>query len=668
MKTTLMFGTLLLLLMAMASCSKKSGGSSDAGGVVTTPTITVLATPSSLTANGTSTITATITDSNGNPAADGTTVVFSMSTSTYGSLSNSTVTTAGGIATTTFTAGTTSGTVTITATSLGVSNYTSLTVGTVPGGAPATGSIQFVSAIPQIIGIKGAGQPETSTVLFLVNDLNGNPVDGASVDFTMAGPNGGEYIGDIDSTPNTYTAATVSGNVSVILHSGSIAGTVTILATTLISGVPISSSATPLSIGGGIPSATHFTLARKPINLEGLNYANLQSIVSAYVADRFGNYNVLNGTSVSFYTEAGAIDAQGITREEQGQYIDTTGGDTGAANVIFRTQNPMPEDVSPMVNEPFYTSGTYTYNPRDGWATIVAATKGEETFLDENLDGLFTRSYKDDKCPYSTDVICECDGGTAGSYAGYIQQGEKCSDPGKPGGSRSEGFIDLPGDPFYDVNDDGVRDDGQTLGRPFELYIDTNHNGAFDSTNGKWDGPDCQTAGCNQSKTIWTDTKIVFSGGPQFLPSPDVNNCYNLNTENPACNATYCDPSYAVGSNPVEFAVAPPLPGITKGGSGSFTIIVGDYNLNRLQGGTTITVTASALATAPSSTATTSIVTVIPWEYTVLDGGILSPGPTFFDFTVNIPVDTTADSTTVTVEVTTPNGTTRKTSIKVPLI
>ena len=99
-------------------------------------------------------------------------------------------------------------------------------------------------------------------------------------------------------------------------------------------------------------------------------------------------------------------------------------------------------------------------------------------------------------------------------------QGEKCTDPGKPGGMRSEGFIDLPEDPFYDVNDDGLRDDGQTLGHPFELYIDANQNGIFDSTNGKWDGPDCQTAGCEKSKTIWTDTKIVFSGGPQFLSQP----------------------------------------------------------------------------------------------------------------------------------------------------
>ncbi len=687
-RTALIIGALMILLMSVASCHKKrewSGGSTAA--------VTVLANPSSITANGTTTITATVVDSNGNAAPDGTIVSFSTSTPSYGSLSNSTVTTANGngVATTTFTAGSASGIVKITATSNGVSNFTSLTVGTVPGGAVATGSIQFVSATPQIIGIKGAGKEEISVIAFLVSDLNGNPINGASVSFTMTGPNGGEFIGEIDSTPDTATALSVNGNVSVVLHSGSIAGTITIVATTLISGVPISTSATPISIGGGVASASHFTLARSPINLEGLGWANLQSKVIALLGDRFGNYNVMNGTSVSFYAEAGAIDAQGITGAAAGATvsgIDATPGDTGEANVVFRTQDPIPQDVLPAVagdaismryfyddngpfNEPHYYNSFdgLNHNPRDGWATIIAATKGEETFLDENLDGLFTRSHKNDKCPYSNDIICECDGGTPGGYSGFVYQGENCSDPGKPGGSRSEGFIDMPGEPFIDLNDDGLWDNGQTYGHPLEQYIDTNHNGAFDGLpNRKWDGPDCQTSGCEQSKTIWKRTRMVISGAPEFLPNPDANNCYNLTTDIAStCSATFNYGKYNEARG--QFAVAPTAPptaGIPKGGSGSFTVIVGDINLNRLQGGTTIKVTVSALASGPSlTTAVTSVATVTPSEYTVADG--LSIGPTFFDFTVSIP-DTTADTTTVTVEVTTPNGTKNETSIKVDLI
>lgn len=674
-RNTLMLGMFLALLMFMAACHSKSGGSSDAGAVVSTATITVQATPSSITANGTATISATVKDSNGNAVADGTPVVFSLSTPTFGSLSNSTVTTANGngVATTTFTASAISGVVTITATSIGVSNYTSLTVGTVPGGAVATGSIQFVSAVPPIIGIKGAGKEETSQITYLVSDINGNPVNGATVNFTMAGPNGGEYIGDIDSTPNTATSVSVNGNAVVILHSGKIAGTVNIIATTFISGVPLSSSAAPVSIGGGVASASHFTLASSIINLEGLVWMNLQSKVIALLGDRFGNYNVMNGTSVSFYAEeSGAIDAQGITGAATGTNvsgIDATPGNTGEANVIFRTQNNKPQDVSRALagdaishsyfgdrNEPFYYRALdgLIHNPRDGWADIIATTQGEETFYDENHDGLFTRSYKDDACPYN-DYICECDGGTGG----YVRAGEKCSDPGKPGGLRSEGFIDTPGDILKDLNDDGLLDDGHTSGYPGEDYIDTNHNGAFDGFNNKWDGPGCQTAGCEPSKTIWLSMPMIISGGPNFFPLPDANNCYNLSTDIAStCTATFFN-AY------VDFAFAPAS--IPKGGSGSFLILVGDINLNWPQGDTTITVTASALASAPSSTASTSVLTVTPSQDTVKDG--LSTGPWPFRFTINVPSDTTANSTTVNVEVITPNGTTVKTQPAViPLI
>ena len=335
-KTNLIYGVLLLILMSAAACSSDSGGSSDAGAAPgpgpASSNITVAANPTSLTPNGTSVITATIRDSNGNLVPDGTTVIFSLNTVASGTLTNTTVTTTAGIATTTFAANSVPGSVTITATSGGNSNIVSLSVGTV-----SAGSIQFVSATPKILGIRGSGQSETSVIQFLVIDVNGNPVNGAIVDFVMTGPNGGEFIGDIDTTPNLASAATASNGIAfVLLHSGTIAGPVNIAGSTTIANGPIFSSATPLSIGGGVPSAAHFSLAPVTINLAGFKYYNLQTIVSAYLADRFGNYNVLDATSVSFYTEAGAIDAQGITGVLVGPGetgIAATEGNTGAANV-----------------------------------------------------------------------------------------------------------------------------------------------------------------------------------------------------------------------------------------------------------------------------------------------------------------------------------------------
>ncbi|MDO8444926.1 MAG: hypothetical protein Q7T53_02290, partial [Deltaproteobacteria bacterium] len=351
----------------------------------------------------------------------------------------------------------------------------------------------------------------------------------------------------------------------------------------------------------------------------------IKSSISAYMADRFGHYNVLEGQSVSFYSEAGAIERQGVT-------TTTVTAAAGIAQSDLRTQNPMPQDVARGLagdsisnayfggaNEPWYTSGGVTYNPRDGWATVLATTQGEEGFFDDNVDGLFTRSYATSICPFG--AICECDGGVTNGYASSVSGGAVCAV-----GKRSEGFVDL-GEPFYDVNDDGVRNDGLTSGKPFQYIFDSNRNGPNNTPNSMWDGPDCQSPPtCEQTKTIWDDLRIVFSGSPVFYPLPDAFNCYN-------CNA------FAAGS----FAAAPAS--ITKGSSGTFTVIVGDRNLNKLEGGTTIAVTATKGTVSPATIPDISDSESNP-----------STGPSVIGFNVEIAATETATQTTVAVEVATPRG------------
>lgn len=753
--------------------------------------VSVATNPSTITVLGTATVTATVKDSDGNPVLDGTQVTFSLSHDLYGSLSSQVTSTAGGngTATTTFLASNSPGTVTITAKAGTVSSTTPLTV--IPA---STGSIQFISAEPQIIAIKGSGGTGSSVVTFKVLDINGNPVaEGTPVSFTLKGPGGGEYIGQEDATPTTAIGATVTGNAVVILNSGTIAGPVTITASTNInSGTPtaltadidetvttvpvvstagfpatgrirvdnelidytgltgtsftgctrgamstlaqghltdanvynqaaISSSATQISIGGGAPSAAHYTLAIETgrINLPGFSYVNEQSHDSAFLADRFGNYNVLPGQAVSFYTEGGSIDTQGLT------------DDTGETVVIFRTQDPMPEDVARAragdalsnkyfggANEPYYVFGGYTTNPRDGWVTVLSTSQGEEKFLDENVDGLFTRSYSTGICPFG--AVCECDGGVTNGYTGYVSGGSACAV-----GKRSEGFVDL-GEPYYDVNDDKTRDDGTVVGKPFELFIDADESGSYDLPNGMWDGPDCQSPTCEKNKMIWKDIRHVFSGGdPLLYPYPDANNCYNLVMDAHSCYAGYnttgpilpagitaADATIVFNNSSTiiagETALFPPSgliridnelitytgktdteftgctrgvygtaaaahsmfatiygqnlnpyfayspASIARGSSGSFTVIFGDLNLNRLQGGTTISVVASPGTVTPST---------IPG---VLDG--LSTGPSMRSFSVEIAPDEKKTQTTITINITTPKGLIATAMLVVPII
>ncbi|MEK7280675.1 MAG: Ig-like domain-containing protein [Nitrospirota bacterium] len=418
---------LLLAIFLIYGCDSSSSqlppatsvtGGITGGGTASATSVSISISPSaSLSALGTATVTATVLDSNGANISDGTTVTFAIDNATLGSITP-TATTASGVATATFTAGSTAGTVTVTVTSGGASGTTTIAI----LGADV-GSIQFVSASTNVIGVRGSGQAEASTITFSVVDTNGQPSsNGTSVTFSLDGPNGGEVL-------SPTTGSTVDGLVKTILQSGTVAGPVRVTASTVVNGTTISSSSTGVSIGGGIPNMTHLTLATTKLNLAGLAYVNLQSTISSFLADRFGNFNVLEGTSISFYTEAGAIDRSSTTDA------------IGATSVTFRTQQPSPVSPVSTASPTLPSAWTGTGNPLDGLSTIIAVTSGEECFVDNNGNGIY-------------------DGTTIDSFP--------------PSCDISE--------PFVDADDDGVFDAGT------ESYIDANQNGAFDTANGSWDG------------------------------------------------------------------------------------------------------------------------------------------------------------------------------------
>jgi hypothetical protein len=385
-------------------------------------------------------VAATVKDSANAVVTDGTAVSFAVTNTALGTITP-TATTVSGVATATFTAANTAGTATIAVTAGTITTTANITI----LGADV-GSIIFVSALPNIIGVKGSGQTENSVVTFSVKDINGQAAsNGTSVTFTINGPKGGESL-------NPATASTINGLVSTTLKSGAVAGPVRVNATTIVAGTPISTSSTGVSIGGGVPSMTHFTLATTVRNLAGFPYVNLQSTVLAFLADRFGNFNVLQGTAISFYTEAGAIDASKVTNS------------TGSTSVIFRTQNPFPLSGLLPANPLSGAVPAMTGNPANGLATIIAVTRGEECFVDNNGDGVFSGTSIDTFPTASCDI----------------------------------------GEPFIDQNDNGSHD-------PDEFYIDANQNGSYDGPNGVWDG----------NIMIWKKIQILFSGEPsQIVLSP----------------------------------------------------------------------------------------------------------------------------------------------------
>lgn len=301
-----------------------------------------------------------------------------------------------------------------------------------------------MSAEPTVIAVKGSGGDETSIITFKVTDATGAPIaDGTRVSFTLVGPGGGETV-----TPSIV--GTIGGNAVTTLQSGTKAGPVTIIATaTLDPGPPpivISSSSTNVSIGGGVPNHTHLSVATTTFNLPGLSCYGEKGTITAFVADRFGN-PVPENTTVSFFTEAGAIVSSGLTNEF-GQAV---------ADII--TQGPAPRNVKPASYyeyetfdafgnpqpERFWNDDLFTpkivRNPRDGLLTIIVMTLGEEGYEDANGNGLH---------------------------------------------DAGENFTDLS-EPFLDTNDNGKRDaaepytdsDGDGRYDPPERYLDAGVDGIF---------------------------------------------------------------------------------------------------------------------------------------------------------------------------------------------
>ena len=285
--------------------------------------LSLLASPDTIAADGNaqSTLRASVVRSDGVAIPNGM-VRFETS---LGTLSSASVETDGeGVAQNILVAGTEAGKATVTAV-YGDGLEERVSVAFVKG--PPT-SIVVESVELPAIGVRGAGDNETAIVTFLVRDDRGNTVaDGEPVLFRLDAPgNGGERVGPEQT-------ATVNGRVQAAVNSGTLARTVRLIAEVpLASGDTIRSTPVPVAIHGGPPDQVHFGLSASPRNLAGRVRFGLQSMVTAYVFDKYSN-PVPAGTSIQFQTNGGGIQGAAETNED------------GQASVTLFTAEPIPPEA-----------------------------------------------------------------------------------------------------------------------------------------------------------------------------------------------------------------------------------------------------------------------------------------------------------------------------------
>lgn len=310
-----------------------------------------------LSAGGSTSLSVRIQTTEGAAYTESVTVNFSSDCQSAGfaEIEEPNLTTTTGTATTTYIAKGCSGSDTITARAS--ANGQALTATGSLTVAPAEfGSIEFVSATPNNIGLKGTGgtdRSETSTVVFRMLDATGGPVPQQEASFALSTDVGGITLSTTSGESDS------NGRVQTVVKSGTRATTVRVIATAV--GENISTQSDQLTITTGIPDQDSFSLSATELNPESWNVDGIEVGVTARLADRFNN-PVPDGTAVQFEVEGASIGSQCTTVN-------------GACSVTWVSQDPRP-------------SSGVLFEKGNGRVTIMATATGEESFIDANGNGI----------------------------------------------------------------------------------------------------------------------------------------------------------------------------------------------------------------------------------------------------------------------------------------
>jgi len=273
--------------------------------------------------------------------------------------------------------------------------------GILPIGAPALGSIQYVSAVtspattPPVITLKGTGgasRSETARVTFKVVDSAGNPVGNTLVNFSLNTSLGGLALSSASATSDPTTGYVVTNVIS-----GTISTAVRVSATT----GALSTQSDQLVISTGVPAQDEFSLSASAHNIEAWNYDGVTSTLTARLADHFKN-PVPDGTAVSFTSEGGSVVAS----------CNTLGG---ACTTVLTSQES---------------------RPANGRVTVLARAIGEEAFTDSNGNGTADAGELFDANGVSTDM--------PEAFIDYNENGTR---------EINEPYFDFNGNGSYDAAD-----------------------------------------------------------------------------------------------------------------------------------------------------------------------------------------------------------------------
>lgn len=475
------------------------------------------------------------------------------------------------------------------------------------------GSIEFVSATPEQIGIKNTGGVATSVVEFKVLDVSGQPMSNETVYFSLNTAVGGLALYPIDATTNA------EGLVQTTVNAGTTATPIRVTAYLVNDDGEyddISSQSSELVVTTGIADQDSFSLSANNYSPEGWDIDGTEVIVTARLADAFNN-PVPDGTAVTFRSEGGSIDDYCLTIN-------------GMCFVTWRSQDVRPDgaywgdadhpaDSNGYYEVQEYYADTNFDQPMGGRATITAFAIGEESFADTNGNGRFDED--------EVEVFLD----------GPNIQGDPFD--------MDEAFEDFNEDDVFNPQISGG-EDGGTL----EELIDFDGNrdnttGVFDIADTKYNGVLCGCATDNDC-----DYKEDEDGAP--LPTDDYGHdeCGTIEAGTASIHVRknivlVMSGSTAYASEPVitdssgAIDTDAQVMDILDEGIGSLSMIISDLHNQTLPSGTQI-----SFETSAGSIATTNPITV------------QDRGGEGLVVNVSVKGSTEAESGVLDVVVTTPSG------------
>lgn len=312
------------------------------------------------------------------------------------------------------------------------------------------GSIEFISADPTSIVLKGTGgqdKQENSTLTFRVKSDLGNVLAQQEVNFSL------------DTTVGGITLSRVSGftNSQGLITTQVSAGTVptpvrvTAVAQMTIDGevVEIKTQSDVLSINTGLPEQRSMTIAASVVNPEADRFNGETSTINVWLADNFNN-PVPDGTTVNFTTEGGTIQPSCVTLD-------------GNCNVTWTSAEPRVDDHR---------------------ITILATAVGHESFFDTNGNNIFDEA--------DGDAITD-----RALSSGLTNHGPEIS-----------GFLDMT-DAWRDDNENGDYDAGEIFLDFSDTGDFTVENGLFNGP--QCEGSKCAPEG-NRAIHVRKAMVLIMSG------------------------------------------------------------------------------------------------------------------------------------------------------------